>query len=130
MNCVRGAGVADRPRAEAGAGLVEALVALIVVAVGLLAVASIGRAAQSTARLAAARTAQVVAAQQVLEALHGRGAPLASDGVDTVTVGSAQLAVTTTVASPLPGLIEVWVRVDPHLAAPALEIATRLARGE
>jgi len=83
---------------QAGFGLVEALVALTIAAVGITAVAGLHVAVIQQGRLAAWRTGQTLAAQQVFEEMQRVGFG-ASSRSDTVSIGGVRYTVTTTVSS-------------------------------
>lgn len=85
------------PRDERGFGLVEILIAMLVLSVGLLALTTITAGVASQTRISAERTSQAMAAQQVLEDYARRGYAAAASGVDTVNLAGQQYIVTTTV---------------------------------
>lgn len=87
--------------AEAGFGLVEALIAAVLLSVGLLAVGGIALYVASQTRSAAIRTDQTMAGQQVLEATVNKAyADIGSGASDTtVTVGSRDYDITRSVSA-------------------------------
>jgi uncharacterized protein (TIGR02598 family) len=84
-------------RDERGFGLVEILMAMVILSVGLLALTSISASVASQTRISAERTAQAMAAQQVLEDYTRRGYANAASGVDTVYLSGQSYIVTSTV---------------------------------
>lgn len=98
---------------DAGFGLVEALIAFVILAVGLLAVAGIALSVAAQTRGAAATTAQSLAAQQVLEVTATAEYSAVSVGQQdtTVTVGNRTFTVTRTVEQPTPRTKRVIVEV-------------------
>ena len=88
------------PASESGFGLVEILIAMVLLTVGLLALTSITASVASQTRISAEKTAQAMAAQQVLEDYTRRGYTAATSGVDTIQVGGRPYVVTSTVTDP------------------------------
>lgn len=82
---------------QAGFGLVEVLITMLILSVGLLALTTISAGVASQTRISAERTGQAMAAQQVLEDYTRRGYATATSGVDTVQVGGKSYVVTSTV---------------------------------
>lgn len=81
------------PGRERGFGLVEALVALVILSVGLLAIAGIALAVSAQTRAGATTTAQVLAGQQVLEHMVQAGYGSVPTGDTTVRVGGRSFTV-------------------------------------
>lgn len=83
------------PRGEGGFGLVEALVAAVVLAVGLLAVGGIALSVAAQTRRAAIRTDQTLAGQQILEATVNQSFDQIGSGSQdtTLTVGGRDYTV-------------------------------------
>lgn len=99
--------------AEGGFGLVEALVAFVVLAVGLLAVAGIALSVAAQTRDAAFVTDRDLAAHQVLEVAATAGYARLSPGTKdtTVTVGTTVYTVTRTVEQASPRTRKVTVQI-------------------
>lgn len=102
--------------AEAGFGLVEALIAAVLLSVGLLAVGGIALYVASQTRSAAVRTAQTMAGQQVLEATVNQAyADIGTGASDTtVTVSGRDYAVTRSVTSAGINIKQVEIQVSGH----------------
>lgn len=98
---------------HAGFGLVEALIAFVILAVGLLAVAGIALSVAAQTQGAASTTAQSLAGQQVLEVTASANFSAVPTGTTdtTVTVGNRSFTVTRTVEQPTPRTKEVTVEV-------------------
>lgn len=98
---------------EAGFGLVEALIAAVLLSVGLLAVGGMALYVANQTRSAAIRTDQTMAGQQVLEAMVNKAyADIGSGASDTtVTVGSRDYDITRSVSAGF-NLKEVEVEVS------------------
>lgn len=111
---------------EAGFGLVEMMVAMLILAVGLLGLAAITTGVASQSRLSAERTAQAMAAQQVLEDVARGGYAAASSRVDTVRVTGRDYIVTTTVTDVSVRVRQVSAVVSGRGAAAARTYTTRL----
>lgn len=123
----------DAPRpagasGEAGFGLVEALIAAILLSVGLLAVGGIALSVASQTRSAAIRTDQTLAGQQVLEATLSQSyADIGSGQQDTtVTVGGRTYQVTRAVTNAGTGMKEVEVVVSGEGSVSAVTFRTRV----
>lgn len=123
----------DAPRpagasGEAGFGLVEALIAAILLSVGLLAVGGIALSVASQTRSAAIRTDQTLAGQQVLEATLSQSyADIGSGQQDTtVTVGGRTYQVTRAVTNAGTGMKEVEVVVSGEGSVSAATFRTRV----
>lgn len=99
---------------EAGFGLVEALIAAVLLSVGLLAVGGIALYVVEQTRSAAIRTDQTMAGQQVLEATVSQPyVDIGSGATDTtVTVGGRTYDVTRSVNSSGANMKEVQVQVS------------------
>lgn len=96
---------------DAGFGLVEALIAFVILAVGLLAVAGIALSVAAQTQGAASTTARSLAGQQVLEVTATSdfdAVPVGSKDT-TISVGDRSLTVTRTVDQPTPRTKKVTV---------------------
>ena len=100
MSAVRVRGATRVVRNQAGFGLVEILITMLILSVGLLALTTITAGVASQTRISAERTAQAMAAQQVLEDYARRGYAAAASRVDTVQVSGRSYVVTSTVTDP------------------------------
>ena len=124
----------ERPPAgpEAGFGLVEVLIAAVVLAVGLLAVAGIALGVAAQTQGAALATDQALAGQQVLEvSVVGGYAALPTGTKDTtVALGDAGYRVTRTVTQVGTRLKRVEVRMPGRGASPEESMMTYLHRPE
>ena len=98
-------------RNEAGIGLVEALIALVVLSIGVLAITGISLSVGAQSRNSTWRTDQALAAQQVLEGFHQRGYAAAASRTDTVTIGNRTYVVNCTVTNPAPRVRQVAATV-------------------
>lgn len=98
---------------EAGFGLVEALIAAVILAVGLLAIAGIALGVASQTQSAAYTTDQDMAGQQVLEVTSVGGYTSVPTGSKdtTVVVGNSSFTVTRTVTQVAAGVKRVEVQV-------------------
>lgn len=83
---------------EAGLGLIEVMIALVIFAVGMLAVAGLGLAVGAQTNWSVWQTDQSLAAQQVLERVQREGYDAATSGSETVTVGNRTYTVDRTVS--------------------------------
>jgi prepilin-type N-terminal cleavage/methylation domain-containing protein len=84
----------DRIADERGFGLVEALIALTILAIGLVAVCGLSLATAAQARIANWRTRQATAAQIVLEDVQKDGWDSAVSRADTVSLSGHDYTVT------------------------------------
>jgi len=102
---------------ESGFGIVEAIVAIVVLSVGLLGLAGLTLAAGRQADISSSRTARQLAAEQVLERLRDQGYDGLADETGagpsdtTVSVAGRTLTVTTEVTQEAPGLRRIRVEV-------------------
>ena len=119
---------------EAGFGLVEALVSIVILAIGLLAIGGLTLAVAEQSRTAAARTDQTFAAEEVLGDLSSQGytglADEAAQGSQqrSVQVGERSIEVTwqvTTLGSSLREIRAIPAAVN---GAPPDTFVTRVAR--
>lgn len=96
---------------QSGLGLIEVLIAMILLAVGMMAIAGISLqvAAQNTE--STWQTDQALAAQLVMERLHRSGYASATTGTDTVSIGNRQYVVNRIVTSPAPRVKNVQLTV-------------------
>lgn len=94
-----GTHLVDGPGGDAGFGLVEALIAFVILAVGLMAVAGIALSVAAQTRGAASTTARSLAGQQVLEVTASASYSSVPAGTKdtTITVGNRSFTVTRTV---------------------------------
>lgn len=119
--------------AEGGFGLVEVLVALIVLSVGLLGVGGLALVASQQTRQASARTGQEIAAQSVLEGLVRQGYDDLDDEAaagprDTsVSVKGVSYTVTKRVEQLSARVRRLVARVEARSSAGALTRSTRIA---
>jgi len=90
----------DRIRDEAGLGLVEVMVSMIILSVGMLAIAGISLQVGTQTALATSQTDQSLAAQQVMERLQSSRYTNVSSGSDTVTIANRRYLVTRSVSTP------------------------------
>lgn len=111
---------------EKGFGLVEALIALIILSVGLLAIAGIALSVSAQTRAGVDTTAQVMAGQQVLEAMVQQGYGNVSTGDTTVSVGNRTFTVGRSVTASGVRWQEVEARVEATGDRPAQTLTTRL----
>lgn len=116
----------SRLASEDGFGLVEALVALIILAVGLLAIAGIALSVSAQARAGVNTTGQVLAGQQVLEAMVQAGYGSVPTGDTTVTVGNRTFTVGRSITATGTRWQEIEVRVEGIGDQPAETLMTRL----
>lgn len=119
-------GHADRGFAEAGFGLVEVMVSVVILAFGLLAVAGLTMGVASQTTSASLGTDQVMAAQQVLEETIAAGYDAYPPGTDetvVVTVGDTDYEVRriVTTYSEAAALLEVIVEAKGTVAADTFE---------
>lgn len=99
-------------RGEAGFGLVEVLIALIIFAIGMLAVAGLSMSVGAQTNWSVWQTDQSLAAQQVLERVQREGYAAAASGTETVTVGNRTYTAARTVTQIGPRVKEVSVTVS------------------
>lgn len=91
---------------EQGSGLIEALVAVMILAFGLLAVTGLTMATAAQARLAQYQTEQALAGQQALAATQQQAFSEVADTTRSIAVGERTFVVTVTV-SPLSTRVKV-----------------------
>ncbi|MFQ5890056.1 MAG: hypothetical protein ACE5JR_08380 [Gemmatimonadota bacterium] len=115
-----------KPRDEAGFGLVEAMIALIMLAIGLMAITGLAMTVASQTRLAAWQTDQALAGQEALERIHRGGYAAAVSGVDTITLGGNTYFVTLTVTNPSARVKQVDAVVPGVGTLQARSFSTRL----
>jgi len=113
--------------AEDGFGVVETLIALLILVFGILGVLSLGITAMRETRLAGWRSGQALAAQQVLETAHATRGPTATGRI-TVSIGGRDYAVTTTTRVTVPGVEEVSASVSGIGALRPRVFTTRIFR--
>lgn len=111
---------------EKGFGLVEALVALIILSVGLLAIAGIALSVSAQTRAGVDTTAQVIAGQQVLETMVQQGYGNVSTGDTTVRVGRRTFTVGRSITASGVRWQEIEVQVEATGDRPARTLTTRL----
>lgn len=102
-----------RRRSEGGFGLVEALIAFVILAVGLLAIGGIALSVAAQTRDAAVTTDQNLAAQQVLEITATSSFTAVPTGTKdtTISVGGDDYTVTRTVTQTSAGAKKITVQV-------------------
>lgn len=83
-----------------GLGLIEVLVAMIILSVGMLAIAGISLQVGTQNKLSTSQTDQSLAAQQVMETLQRAGYAATTSGTDTVSVGNRRYQVQRAVTTP------------------------------
>ncbi|MFQ5689647.1 MAG: hypothetical protein ACE5HQ_05190 [Gemmatimonadota bacterium] len=115
-----------RQAGEAGFGLAEILIALVVLSIGLIGMAGLSASVGREARLAGRQTDQALAAQQVLEGIHSSGYAAAVAGTDTVTIGNRKYIVVRRAQDVAPRVRQVQVTVTPPGGAHARTFTTRL----
>lgn len=99
-------------RCQAGIGLVEVLIALIILSVGMLSIAGISLSVGAQTQWAAWQTDQSLAAQTVLERVQREGYDAADNGTDTVVIGTKTYLVNRTVTEVEPRVKEVQATVS------------------
>lgn len=124
-----GSGVDGAPgRRQAGFGLVEVLVALVVLSAGMLGVAGLtGTAAEQTWR-SAWETEQALVAQQLVDSIRQAGFGEAVDGADTLEIAGRRWAAAWTVTRPATALKRVDVALEGRRGLDARTFTTRLHR--
>lgn len=121
----------DPAGAEAGPpgfGLIEVLIALLVLSAGLLAAAGLSTAVEEQRRLASRETERTLVAQQVLDSIRQAGFVAARDGAAVLRVAGRRWPVTWAVQEAAPRLKTVEVRVQGRSGDAPLSVATRLHR--
>lgn len=121
-----GSHLRSRLDSESGFGLVEALIALIILAVGLLAVAGIALSVSAQARAGVNTTGQVLAGQQVLEDMVQAGYGNVPTTDTTVTVGNRTFTVSRSVTAAGTRWQEIQVEVEGIGERPPETFVTRL----
>ena len=96
---------------KSGVGLIEVMVALILLTVGILAVAGIGLQVAAQNRWSHWQTDETLAAQEVLERLQRAGYAAATSGTDTVTIGQNTYRITRAVTQVANRVRQVQVTV-------------------
>lgn len=115
-------------RAERGFGLVEVLVALVVLSVGMLGAAGLTGSVATHTRQASWETAQVLVAQQLMDSIRQAGYAVAASGADTLSVAGRRWAASWTVTRAAPSLKEVSVDVEGRRELPGRTFTARLHR--
>lgn len=111
----RALGPVGRLRDQRGIGLIEVMVALILLAVGMMAVAGISLQVAAQNRWSSWQTDQTLAAQEVLERVQHEGYASAASGTDTVTIGQNTYTVNRSVTQVTNRVKQVQVTVvSPH----------------
>lgn len=121
-------GPASIRRGETGFGLVETLVALVVLTAGLLGVAGLTTTVAEQTRRSSWETEQALVAQQVMDSIRQAGYAAASDGTDTLSISGRQWAASWTVTKPVRSLKKVDVEVQARGDLGARTFAARLHR--
>lgn len=101
----------DRLADEAGFGLVEVVVAVVISAVGLVGMAGLAVAVAAHTDLAGTQTDQALAAQEVLERIQELPYGAIANRTDTVAHGGRRYTLNSTVTVVRTGLKEVQVDV-------------------
>lgn len=117
---------AATPLRHAGIGLVEVLIALAILSVGLLSIAGIAMSVGAQTRLSTWQTDQALAAQVVLERVHNAGYDAATDGTDTVYIGSKRYIANRSVTVVEARVKEVRVTVSSQYDVVPRAFTTRL----
>lgn len=113
----------------AGFGLIEVLVALVVLSAGLLGAAALSTAVEDQRRRAARETARTLVAQQVLDSLRGAGFTAAESGEAELRMAGRTWPVSWRVDGVAPRLKAVEVRIPgAGRADRALTVRSRLHR--
>ena len=89
----------ERLRDDSGLGLIEVIIAMIILSIGMMAIAGISLQVGTQNKLSTFQTDQSLAAQQVMESLQRQGYAAAVSGTDTVTVGNRVYTVTRSVST-------------------------------
>jgi len=120
----------DRARIhdEAGFGLIELVLAVLVSSVGVVAAANVSLGIGSQARLARWDTDRSVVARNILEDLGQAGYASAVSRQVVVVLGPRQYQVTQTVTSPAPRLKHIRLAVSPPAGRAPGVVETRLAK--
>lgn len=108
-----------RDRREAGFGLVEVLVAVVLLAVGVTGVAALTLGVARHSRRSAAETGRTLAAQQVLDSIRRAGFGAAQDGGETLALDGRTWRASWAVSRTSAELKRVDVRVAESGAAGA-----------
>lgn len=113
---------------ERGFGLVETIVALLILSVGLLALAGLTMAVARQTSRASAETDQAMAAQQVLEQMIDAGYGAYPNGTDdtTLVVGGRSVTVTRNVSSAGGSVQEIEIVVPAFGQATEATFTTRV----
>lgn len=122
---MKGAAAVERPSCG-GFGLIEVLVALVVLSSGLLAAAGLAVTAEKERRLAARETERSLVAQLVLDSVRRAGYGAAVDGRTTVRPAGRPWTASWEVTVLAPGLKSVRVTVPGRAGDLPLSLATRL----
>lgn len=113
-------------RDEAGFGLVEVLIALVIMAVGLIAVGGLHVAVADQQRAAEWRTGQTLAATEVFDRMRRAGFAAAVSGTDTVTIGKQMYSAKITVNTTLPRVKLVAAQVGGNATYGSRTFVTRI----
>lgn len=109
--------VAGRWTDDSGIGLVEVLIALVILSFGLLSVAGISLSVGAQTRWATWETDQSLVAQEVLERVQSEGYDNAESGTETVSIGNRGYDVTREVDDVANRVKEVRVSISSEHAA-------------
>lgn len=102
---------------DSGMGLVEVLIALVILSFGLLSVAGISLSVGAQTRWATWETDQSLVAQEVLERVQSEGYESAANGTETVSIGNREYDVTREVEDVANRVKEVRVSISSTHAA-------------
>lgn len=107
-----------------GIGLIEVLVALVIMSFGMLAIAGISLHVGSQTQLSTWQTDQAMVAQQVMERLQRVNYAAIASGTDTVSVGNRTYVVNRLVSQPAPRVKRVQLTVlSSQRAAPRVFVS-------
>ena len=119
-------GIQTKLTDESGFGLVEAMVAIIILAVGLVSVAGISFGTMSLMRNSSNMTDQTMAGHLALENVQRAGYTAAATGVDTVTINYKDYITAITVTNVTATMKEVTVVVPGSGSASLRTFVTRI----
>lgn len=120
--------LADGGTGSGGFGLVEVLVALVLLSAGMLGVARLAATVAERTTRSSWETGQTLVAQQVLDSIRQAGHADATSGRDTLRASGRRWPVSWAVRPVADGLKEVRVRVEGVRTLEELEVSTRIHR--